>query len=87
MDLPYHIELDADGRWIDSVQFNNGATLGTVPSYFELGLRVGWHITKNIEVSVVGQNLLQPQHAEAGFPGTTQEQIVRSVYGKLAFAF
>jgi iron complex outermembrane recepter protein len=87
MDLPCHIEFDADGRWIDSAQFNNGAALATVPSYFELGARVGWHITKNIEASVVGQNLLHAQHAEAGFPGPTQEQIVRSVYGQIAFNF
>jgi iron complex outermembrane receptor protein len=87
MDLPHNIELDADGRWIDQAQFNNGSTLEAVPSYFELGLRLGWYITKNIEVSVVGQNLLQPQHPEAGAPGPSQEQIVRGVYGKLAVNF
>ena len=87
MDLPHHIELDADGRWIDQVQFNNGATTGTVPGYFELDLRVGWHITKNLEVSVVGQNLLQAQHPEAGFPGPTQEQVVRGAYAKIAWQF
>ena len=87
MDLPHGIELDADGRWIDRVEFNNGTTLGAVPSYFELDLRLGWHITKNVEVSVVGQNLLQPQHPEAAYPGSSQEQIGRSVYGKVAVSF
>lgn len=90
MDLPHHIELDANGRWIDKAEFNSGANLGTVPSYFELDLSLGWHITKNIEVSVTGQNLLHDQHAEAGYPNAipqTQEEIVRSVYGQIACQF
>ncbi|HEX3624000.1 MAG TPA: TonB-dependent receptor [Verrucomicrobiae bacterium] len=87
MNLPHHMEFDAAGRWIDSAQFNSGAALGTVPGYFELDLRLGWHITKNIEVSVTGQNLLHARHAEAGFPGPTQEQIMRSAYGQVAFTW
>jgi iron complex outermembrane receptor protein len=87
MDLPYHIELDADGRWIDSVHFYDNPDMGSVPSYFELGLRLAWHVTKNIEISAVGQNLLHDQHAEAGFPNSSQEQIVRSAYGKITLSF
>ena len=87
MDLPGHTELDANARWIDTVRNNNGSTVGTVPGYFELDVRLGWHVTKNLEVSIVGQNLLHAQHAEAGFPGPTQEQIVRGVYGKISFAW
>ena len=37
--------------------------------------------------SVVGQNLLHDQHAEYGFPDSTQVQIERSVYGKIAWHF
>jgi iron complex outermembrane receptor protein len=87
MDLPWHTELDAGLRWIDTVHNNNGGTAGTVPSYAELDLRLGWHATKNLEISVAGQNLLHDQHAETGFPGPSQEQIVRSVYGKIAWSF
>jgi iron complex outermembrane recepter protein len=88
MDLPENIDLDADLRWVDTLHNNNGATVGTVPSYFELGIRIGWHPTKNLEFSIVGQNLLHDQHAEYGFPGaTTTEEIERSVYGKVAWRF
>lgn len=87
MDLPHQVELDAAARWIEEVPFYNGSTLGTVPGYFELDLRVGWRITKNIEVSVVGQNLLQAQHPEAGFPGPVQEQVVRGAYGRITWEF
>lgn len=85
MDLPGRVELSASARWIDTVHNNNFATAGTVPDYFELDARLGWHATKNLEVSVVGQNLLQDHHAEAGFPGPLQEQVVRSVYGEVSF--
>jgi hypothetical protein len=40
-----------------------------------------------VEIAVVGQNLLQNQHAEYGFPGPTQVQIERSVYGKITWHF
>ncbi len=87
MDLPGHTELDANARWIDTVHNNIGGTPGMLPAYFELDMRLGWHITKNLEVSVVGQNLLQDQHAEAGYPSTQQEQIARAVYGKVSFSW
>ena len=70
MDLPWRTELDVNWRWIDKVINDNNGVAGTVPSYAEMDVRLGWHATKNLEISVVGQNLLHRQHAEAGFPGT-----------------
>jgi iron complex outermembrane receptor protein len=87
MDLPGRTELDVGFRWIDTVHNNNGGTPGTVPSYAEMDARLGWHATKNLEISIVGQNLLHDQHAEAGFPGPAQEQIMRSIFGKIAWKF
>jgi iron complex outermembrane receptor protein len=87
MDLPYQTELDLAFRWIDTVHNNNGGTSGTIPAYAELDVRIAWHATKNFEVSVAGQNLLQDQHPEAGYPNSSQEQIIRSVYGKVAWSF
>jgi iron complex outermembrane receptor protein len=85
MDLPKNVELDAGLRWVDTLHNNSGATVGTVPSYFEIDARLAWHPTKHLEFSVVGQNLLHDQHPEYGFPGPTREEIVRSVYGKISF--
>jgi iron complex outermembrane recepter protein len=84
MDLPWNLEMDAGLRWIDKLHINNGPTIGIVPSYFELDARLGWHPTKRIELSVVGQNLLHDSHVEYGFPGPTQEEITRNVYGEVA---
>jgi iron complex outermembrane receptor protein len=87
MDLPENADLDADLRWVDTLHNNIGTTVGTVPSYFELDVRIGWHATKNLEFSIVGQNLLHDQHAEYGFPSPTREEIARSVYGKVSWQF
>ena len=87
MDLPQHIEFDTGLRWVDTLTVNNGASPGTIPSYFELDARIAWHPTKDMEISVVGQNLLHDQHSEYTFPSPTQVQIERSVYGKIAWHF
>ncbi|MCE0499620.1 MAG: TonB-dependent receptor [Methylacidiphilales bacterium] len=87
MDLPENMDFDLNGRFIDSLTINNAATAASVPSYFELDARLAWHPTKDLEISIVGQNLLQGQHAEYGFPGPDQVQIERSVYGKIAWHF
>ncbi len=80
-----HVELDASVRWVDSLRTNNGPTVGLVPSYFSLDTRLAWHNSKGLELSLVGQNLLQPRHVEYGFPSPTREPIDRSVYAKIAW--
>lgn len=87
MDLPRNVELDAGLRWVDVVHNNNNGTVGTVPSYSELDVRLAWHPTEKIELSIVGQNLLHDHHPEFGAPGPDREQIVRSVYGKITCRF
>lgn len=88
MDLPHNFELDAALRWVDSFHFNNNAVSDTVPAYFELDVRLGWHPTKNLEFSVVGQNLLHGQHLEYVIASPNpREEIVRSVYGKVTWRF
>ena len=83
--LPRGVEFDTSFRWIDRVRNNAGSTPGFVPSYAELDLRLAWHVTQNIELSIVGQNLVHERHVESGFPSSTQEAIARAVYGKIAW--
>jgi iron complex outermembrane receptor protein len=55
-----------------------------------LDLRVGWRPAKNIEVSVVGQNLLDNQHQEWGndrIQTNDRNLIERSVFGKVVLRF
>jgi iron complex outermembrane recepter protein len=87
MNLPRHLDLDATVRWVDSLRTNNDAVVGEVPRYFELDTRIGWHLSRQLELSLVGQNLLHAHHAEYGFPGPMQVQIERSVYGKIGWHY
>ncbi len=87
MDLPHNVELDAGLRWVDRLHNNNGPTPGIVPSYFEMDARLAWHVTKQLELSIVGQNLLHDHHPEYGFPSSSREEIARSVYGKISWEF
>ena len=85
MDLPANVQFETGLRWVDTLTVNNGPVTGTVPSYFELNARLGWRATKNIEFSIVGDNLLHDHHPEYGFPSPAREEISRSVYAEVAF--
>ena len=87
MDLPFNLELNAAFRWIDTVHNSNFGTPGTIPPYAELDARLAWHATKDLEISIVGQNLIHDQHPESGFRGPTGEEIQRSIYGKVSWRF
>ncbi|MGA9335452.1 MAG: TonB-dependent receptor [Rudaea sp.] len=87
MDLPHRIELNASFRHIAARDINDGATIGIVPGYNEMDIRLGWHATDTLDLSIVGQNLLHSRHAEYGFPDGSQVQIERGVYGKIVWRF
>lgn len=90
LDLPGNLELDPGFRWIGTVHTDNGPTRENIPAYAEMDVRLAWHATKRLEFSVVGENLLHDRHFEGGTPGKTpptQEEIVRSVFAKVAWSF
>jgi iron complex outermembrane receptor protein len=91
MDLQGAVQLDAALRWVDTLTINSGPTggpvAGTVPSYCELDLRLAWRPTKDLTVSLVGQNLLHTRHLEYGYPSPATEEIARTVYGKVVWSY
>ncbi len=87
MNLPAHLQFDANLRWVDTLHTNSGAIVGTVPAYFELDTRLAWRLSDRVQLSIVGQNLLHPYHVEYGFPSASREEIQRSVYGKVQWSF
>jgi iron complex outermembrane receptor protein len=91
MDLRDHVDLNLALRWIDTLTLdespNSGTVSGQVPSYFELDGRVGWRMTRQLELSLVGQNLLHDHHPEYGFPTDTREEIAREVFVKAELRF
>ncbi len=80
IDLPYHLEFDCNFRYVDDL------ASPAVPSYFTFDLRLAWHPIRNLELSIVGQNLWDEQHPEFG-PALTRQEIPRSVYGKVMWRF
>jgi iron complex outermembrane receptor protein len=84
MNLFSNWEFDQTLYYVDVLQSQQ------VRSYFRLDLRVGWRPAKNIEVSVVGQNLLDNQHQEWGndrIQTNDRNLIERSVFGKVVLRF
>ena len=57
-----------------------------VPSYVEADMRVAWHVTRRLELSLTGRNLVHRYHAEAFGDGSIN-QIPRSVFAGLRWTF
>ncbi len=84
IDLPHDVEFDTALYYVDDLENLN------VPDYTRLDLRLGWHPTDSIELSLVGQNLLDPEHPEFGttvLAAGVATQVQRSVYGKVTWRF
>ncbi len=58
IDLPHNFEFDAWLRRVDEIQQLE------ISDYTQLDLRIGWRPHDNLELSLVGQNLLQSQQLE-----------------------
>jgi iron complex outermembrane receptor protein len=86
-DLPHRFELDVNPRSVGKIYNNNVGVPSTVPSYTEMDVRLGWHPTGQLGLSIVGQNLLHDHHAEFGVADATREEIRRAVYGKVTWRF
>jgi iron complex outermembrane receptor protein len=88
MDFPHDASFDFTLRYVDRLAWP--ATYAPVGSYVTADARLAWRVSKNLELSIVGQSLLQKQHAEysSGFIlGNPQTQIPRSVYAKITWQF
>ncbi len=83
IDLPWEMELDTGFRYVDNL-----SNLG-VDSYISLDVRFGWKPTKNLELSIVGQNLLDSEHLEftSSFFDVQDTEIERGVYGSIKWEF
>lgn len=80
LDLPGEVELGAWLRYVDDLPFPQ------VPSYTTLDLRLGWEPLVGLELSLVGQNLLEERHVQFGSP-MNREAVERGVYGELLWRF
>jgi len=77
--FPKNFQFDATYRYVSALPAQ------LVNAYGTADLRLGWRPVPRWELSIVGQNLLQPHHAEFGSDVDTLVGIKRSVYAKIVW--
>jgi iron complex outermembrane recepter protein len=79
IDFAKHFNFDLTYRYVGALPAEG------IHSYSTADARLAWQFAKQFELSVIGQNLLQPHHYEAaGDPGPPVG-IKRSVYGQITW--
>lgn len=61
-----------------------------VDAYTELGVRLAWRPEPNLELAIIGQNLLRDDHREFGtdtFTGSRATKVERSIFGSVTLTF
>ena len=87
LDLPRGVQLDVHFYYVDELERIPDIVTGEgIDSYSKLDVRLAWQASEELELSIVGQNLLDRYHVEFGTP-EARGQIERSVYAKLAWGF
>ena len=81
IDLFDDLELDLGFRFVDQIQ-NTARGFETIPDYTTVDVRVAWLPTRNLELAIVGQNLLDERHPEFGL-----REIERSGYAKATWRY
>lgn len=81
VNIPGRIELGTVLRYVDKLP------APYVKAYMGLDARIGWKLSEAIELSVVGQNLLDKNHYEFIPSSPSPRQVERSIYGKIICRF
>jgi iron complex outermembrane receptor protein len=79
LDLPNKLEFDQTFRYVSALPAQQ------VEAYATADVRFGWRATRSLELSIVGQNLFQPHHAEFGGDPGALVGIARSAYAKITW--
>ncbi len=82
LDISKTLQFDLRYRFITALP---GVPGMFVPAYSTGDARLAWHVRPELEVALVGQNLLQPFHAEAAGDPATLVGILRSGYVKVTW--
>ena len=83
LDLPHQVELDCDVRYVESLPDFQ------IPSYAVVDVRLAWRPLRDLELAIVGQNLLDNRHPEfqSLFIPTERTEVQHSVYGKVTWRY
>jgi iron complex outermembrane recepter protein len=83
-DIRKDLEFDLIARYVDCLEAIS------VPSYISMDARLGWHPKKNLELAVVGQNLLNSHYMQYSSSTsidsfTNATEVCRGVYGTITW--
>lgn len=78
--LPMGFELDPTYRYVSALPALS------VKAYTTMDVRLGWHMTRSLQLSLVGQNLFQPEHAEFSNDPGPLVGIKRSAYAQITWS-
>ncbi|MDJ0879325.1 MAG: TonB-dependent receptor [Halieaceae bacterium] len=83
MDLGERAEFDLWLRYVDEVEYY------FLDSYWELNLRVSWELTPELEISLIGNNLLDSAHGEYSSvqDDTVPTEIERAYRAEIRYRF
>ncbi len=79
INLPKRFEFDQTYRFV------SGLPAQAVGPYNTADAHLGWHLNKQLELSIDGQNLFQPHHVEFGGDAGDFVGIKRAVYAKVTW--
>ena len=79
LNLPKSITADVQVRYISSLPGLQ------IPSYWTGDASLGWNVSKQVLLSVEGQNLFQPYHYEFSYDPSGPVGIRRSVFGRVTW--
>jgi iron complex outermembrane receptor protein len=79
VNLPKKLEFDQTYRYVSALPAQ------VVGSYGTADARLSWQVTPQLEFSIVGNNLLQPHHAEFGGDPGGLVGIKRDTYAKIVW--
>jgi iron complex outermembrane receptor protein len=79
IDIAKKFEFDPSIRYVSALPAQS------VRAYVTADDRLGWNPTKSLSLSLTGQNLFQPHHAEFGISPDPMVQIKRSIYAKIVW--
>jgi iron complex outermembrane receptor protein len=80
--VPRGFEFDPTYRYVSSLPFQK------IAAYSTADVRIGWHSSHSWNLSLTGQNLLQPHHSEFGsyvFSDPLSVGIERDIYAKITW--
>ncbi|MDX1974525.1 MAG: TonB-dependent receptor [Rickettsiales bacterium] len=86
--LPHNVEFTTSAYYVDQLQAIDINTTSDVSDYLRFDTRLAWKPMDSLELSLVGQNLLDGEHQEYyGFAYQNSSQVPRSVYGNITWKF